>query len=181
MNIYLKSLIFLVVFSILHFGYEITGWTLLTPFCGVNESVFQHLKMAFWSYLLLTVLIEYPFIRKKIERGKSDKRIIEIGNFWYSRLLSVIILPWIMLIIWYLLPALYGKAESLLVDLVWAVAVTYLSCFFVGYLEKETEKIEFKLSTKYIILFLVFISGFLFVWFTYKLPWIDLFINPESR
>jgi hypothetical protein len=27
----------------------------------------------------------------------------------------------------------------------------------------------------------VFISGFLFVWFTYKLPWIDLFINPESR
>jgi hypothetical protein len=46
MNIYLKAVIFLLIFLILHFGYEITGWVFLTPFCGVNESVFQHLKMA---------------------------------------------------------------------------------------------------------------------------------------
>jgi len=179
MNNYLKALIFLFVFLMLHFGYELTDWTFLTPFCGTNESVFQHLKMAFWSYLLLTVLIEYPFIRKKIEKRKANKTIIVIGNFWYSRLLSVIMLPWIMLIVWYLLPAVYGKAESLLVDLIWVIAVTYLSCFFVGYIEKETEKIEFRLSTKYIILFLVLTSGFLFVWFTYKLPGVDLFTNPE--
>jgi len=42
-------------FSLFHFGYEITGWGFLAPFCGVNESVFQHLKMAFWGYLLVAV------------------------------------------------------------------------------------------------------------------------------
>jgi hypothetical protein len=54
MNIYVKPLLFLLSFSLFHFGYEITGWNLLTPFCGINESVFQHLKMAFWGYLLVS-------------------------------------------------------------------------------------------------------------------------------
>jgi len=180
MNVFLKSFIFLLVFSILHFGYDITGWAFLTPFCGVNESVFQHLKMAFWSYLLLTLVIEYPIVRRRFGRGDLDKGTIGIGNFWYSRFQSLVMLPWVMLIVWYLLPALYGKPESLWVDLIWAIAITYLSCLFVGYLEKDVEKTEFNLSTKYILLFLVFVSAFLFVWFTYKLPWVDLFENPEG-
>lgn len=171
MNVYLKALLFLFSFSLFHFGYEITDWGFLTPFCGVNESVFQHLKMAFWGYLLVAVG-EYLFVRKKIKEGK-------IRNFWYSRLLSTVLLPWIIFIVWYLLPALYGRAESLLLDLVWAVAVTYLSCCCVGVVEKEIEKIEFSLSTKYVISLLFLILGFLFVWFTYKLPWIDMFVNPE--
>lgn len=171
MNTYLKSLIFLFIFSILHFGYEITGWIFLTPFCGINESLFQHLKIAFWSYLLLVLLIEYPFIRNKLATQTT--------SFWYSRLLSSVILPWIILVIWYLLPALYGKVKTPLVDLIWAIGVTYLSCLFVGFLEMEIEKAEFGLTTRYIILFLVVASGFLFVWFTYRLPWIDLFTNPK--
>jgi len=90
-----------------------------------------------------------------------------------------VILPWIILVIWYLLPALYGKVKTPLVDLIWAIGVTYLSCLFVGFLEMEIEKAEFGLTTRYIILFLVVASGFLFVWFTYRLPWIDLFTNPK--
>jgi len=129
--------------------------------------------MAFWVYLLLTILIEYPFIRKK-----SDQ--IRLANFWYSRILSAIELPWIVTIVWYLLPAIYGKAKSLLVDLVWALAVTYFSPLFMGYIEKDIEKVEFSLKTKYIVLLLLFVSAFLFVWFTFKLPWIDLFTNPEN-
>jgi hypothetical protein len=173
MNIYLKSFLFLAVFSLLHFGYEITGWSFLAPFCSVNESVFQHLKMAFWSYLLITVLVEYPLLKR------YNKKDFIINNFWYSRFLSAIIIPYIILVIWYLLPALFGKTKSLFVDLIWALAVTFFSCIFTGYLEKEIEKIKFKILTKYIILFLVLISGFLFVKFTYKLPWIDLFIEQK--
>jgi hypothetical protein len=65
MNIFVKSLLYLIMFSILHFGYDLTHLIFLIPFCGVNESVFQHLKMAFWSYLF-TNLIEYFIERKKI-------------------------------------------------------------------------------------------------------------------
>jgi hypothetical protein len=175
MNIYLKSFIFLIVFSILHFGYDLTGWAFLVPFCGTNESVFQHLKMAFWAYLLLTVAIEYPFVRKKPEKAQDDKNSCGLSGFWYSRLLSVIILPWFIVIIWYLLPALYGKVELVWVDLVWAIAITYLSSLLAGYIEKDIEKVKFGLATRYVIMFLVFVSALLFIWFTYRLPWIDLF------
>jgi len=47
MNIFVKSLLYLIMFSILHFGYDLTHLIFLIPFCGVNESVFQYLKMAF--------------------------------------------------------------------------------------------------------------------------------------
>ena len=79
MNIFIKSLIYLFIFIILHFGYELTQWSFLTPFCGINESVFQHLKMAFWAYLF-TSGIEYLVIIKK-------KRA---WNFWYPSLLSTV-------------------------------------------------------------------------------------------
>ncbi len=76
------------IFSILHFGYDLTHWAFLAPICGVNESVFQHLKMAFWAYLLAS-LIEYFVVRGKL--GKKE-------TFWYSRFLSTIIVPWFVVL-----------------------------------------------------------------------------------
>jgi len=171
MNIYIKAFFFLLSFSLFHFGYEVTQWSFLTPFCGVNESVFQHMKMAFWGYILLSI-IEYFRIQKKIKQ--------KIVNFFYSRTLSTIILPWITIVLWYLLPALYGRAESLIIDLLWAIFVTYISALFVIRIEKEIEKNRFHTGTKIAILILLVISAFLFVWFTYSLPWLDLFENPAN-
>ncbi|RKZ19264.1 hypothetical protein DRQ18_07775, partial [bacterium] len=171
MNVYLKSFLFLVVFSVLHMGYELTEWRFLTPFCGVNESVFQHLKMAFWGYLFLAGLIEYPFVKRK------DSLPV---NFWYSRFLTAVMLPWVVFLLWYILPGFCGRFHSLWADLAWAVCITYLSCLFTGYIEKSMEDANFSLSARYSILLLLFVSCLLFVWFTYKLPWIDLFVNPEN-
>lgn len=171
MNIYLKALLFLLSFSFFHFGYEITGLPFLKPFCGINESVFQHLKMAFWGYGLLTI-VEYFWLGKKIkERFK---------NFFYSRILSTILIPWTIVLTWYLLPAIYRKTESLILDLSWAVIVTYLSVLFVVQIESETEKVQFNIKTRIVILILFVISIFLFTLFTYKLPWIDLFMDPAN-
>jgi len=170
MNIYLKALLFLLSFSLFHFGYELTEWSFLKPFFGTNESVFQHLKMAFWGYFLLT-MVEYFWFKKRIKE--------KIENFWYSRVLSIIIIPWIVMQMWYLLPAIYGRAEYLILGVSWAVLVTYLSALFVIQIEKETEKIQFHVKTKIFLLVLFVILAFLFTLFTYKLPWIDLFVNPE--
>ncbi len=171
MNMYVKALLFLAAFSLLHFGYEITGWTFLTPFCGVNESVFQHLKMAFWGYILLSAF-EYLALKRRIKEN--------LTGFLYSRMLSTIMIPWVIFITWYLLPALYGRAKSLIVDLSWAVAITYISALSTAQIESEVEKIEFSRGTRAIIAALLVVLGFLFTLFTYKLPWIDLFVNPEA-
>mgnify|MGYP000695747980 CR=1 FL=1 len=171
MNTYLKAFLFLVSFCLFHYGYEITELAFLKPFCGTNESVFQHLKMAFWGYALLC-LVEFFLLRRHPKN--------EVNNFLYSRMLSAVLLPWVVLLTWYLLPAVLGKVKSLFFEVLWSVLVTYLSGLFVIQIEKETEKTRFEIGTRVTICALVAISAFLFVMFTYKLPWIDLFVNPET-
>lgn len=169
MSIYLKSLLYLGIFSVLHLGYDLTHWAFLAPFCGINESVFQHLKMAFWAYLLVS-LIEYFVVK-----GKPGKRNI----FWYPRLLSTTIIPWFAMLIWYLAPALFGRIESLMLDILWSVFSVYASGIIGGIIEKNIEEVRVNLSLKISILILITVSAFLYIWFTYKPPWIDLFVNPE--
>ncbi|RKY16220.1 MAG: hypothetical protein DRP63_05750 [Planctomycetota bacterium] len=170
-NIYLKAFLFLLTFCLFHYGYEITGMAFLKPFCGTNESVFQHLKMAFWGYALLS-LIEFLLLKRRIKGS--------INNFVYSRMLSAVLVPWVILLTWYLLPAVLGKVESLFFEVLWSVLVTYLSGLFVIRIERETEKIQFQVGTRVILCVLVAISIVLFVVFTYRQPWIDLFVNPET-
>jgi len=169
MNVYIKSLIYLMIFSILHFGYDLTHWAFLIPLCGINESVFQHLKMVFWAYFLVN-LVEYFVIKRKVSERKT---------FWYPKLLSTIIIPWIVMIIWYFVPVLFGRVESLVLNVSWSVFSTYSSGVIVGIIEKNIEKNLFTSNFKMVILILIIVSAFLYVWFTYKPPWIDLFINPE--
>lgn len=167
MNIYLKALIYLIIFALLHFGYESTGLQFLKTICGINESVFQHLKMGFFAYFFAS-LIEYGIIRRRFSGN----------NFWCSRALATIFIPWIIFLIWYLAPAIWGKFSTITAELSWALIVTYISGIFGGILENGVEKAKVSSKFKMIIFILFAISTFLFVWFTYKLPWVDLFVDP---
>ncbi|RKY19108.1 MAG: hypothetical protein DRP63_01120 [Planctomycetota bacterium] len=171
MNIYLKAFLFLLAFCVFHYGYELTELAFLKPFCGTNESVFQHLKMAFWAYVLLSV-VEFALLKRR-----QDPKI---RNFVYSRMLSAVLLPWVIVLTWYLLPGVFGRVGSIFIEVLWAVLVTYLSGLFVVQIEKEVEKVQFQVATKVVLLALTVISAFLFVLFTYRLPWIDLFVDPQT-
>ncbi|MCR4440427.1 MAG: DUF6512 family protein [bacterium] len=170
MNSSLKALIYLVLFSVLHFLYDLTHWAVLIPFCGTNESVFQHLKMAFWSYLGASA----------IEYAASKRRIREMEAFWYSRLLATVVVPWLVFLIWYLGPALCGKLERLPVELLWALAVTYISGVMGGVLENRLVGDKPTVSFKVLVVVLAVVSALLYVRFTYKLPCIDLFVDPAG-
>ncbi|MGB9681446.1 MAG: hypothetical protein ACP5RW_00080 [bacterium] len=167
MNIYLKALIYLILFSLLHFGYDSTGLQFLKPICGTNESIFQHLKMGFFAYFFVFI-IEYGIIKKRF-RG---------NNFWYSRTLATIFIPWIIFLVWYLAPALWGKFSTTPGEISWALIVTYISGIFAAILEKGVEKARVSLGFKIVVFILFIASAFLFVWFTYKSPWVDLFVDP---
>ncbi|MEO0101705.1 MAG: DUF6512 family protein [candidate division WOR-3 bacterium] len=169
MQAYIKSLLYLGIFGLLHFGYDLTHWNFLIPFSGINESVFQHLKMAFWAYLFSSG-IEYLLVKRKLNN---------LGSFWYPRLLATIMVPWFILLIWYLVPALFGKVESLTIELGWSILATYLSGIAGVMMEKSVEKGTITAGFKITILVLFFISAFFYISFTYQLPWIDLFQNTE--
>lgn len=167
MKLLFKAFLYLGIYSVLHFGYELTRLPFLKPICGTSESVFEHLKMGFFAYLFAS-LIEYA--SSALNRRKA--------NFFSSRILSAFLVPWVIFSTWYLGPALWGKTSSLFFELSWALGVTFYSGIVGVILEKETERIQFTPKARFLLCLLFGIALFLFVRFTYVLPWIDVFVLP---
>ena len=51
---YLRGLVFLIIFLILHYLYEWFPNIITQIFSGTDESLYQHLKIGFYDYLILT-------------------------------------------------------------------------------------------------------------------------------
>jgi hypothetical protein len=162
-----KPLMFLGIYAVLHFLYEATGFKILIPFSGVDESVFEHLKLGFWAYFFANI-IEY-FISKK----KSQT------SWWYSRMFSNILLPWFIVLIWYMLPIFLGHIESLAIELVWAFAVTFVVGLISVSIERNLEDKQLSMNLKFLIVSLFVVSIIFYTAFSFQKPWIDLFENPE--
>jgi len=169
MSIILKAFIYLIFFSMLHFGYDLTHLSFLKPFCGIDESIFQHLKMAFWAYLLAS-LVEYPVYKRKNKKYES---------FWIPRFFSATMVPWTIFLVWYLAPATGGKFRLSYMELIWALVVSYFSGLAGGLMERTLEEQRLAFCFKVLVIFLAVASAFLYIAFTYQLPWIDMFRPPE--
>jgi hypothetical protein len=167
MGILTKTLLYLGLYALLHFGYEATGWEVLRPVFGGSESVFEHLKMGFFAYFFASLL----------EFGLLRRRPVFPRGFWFSRLLATWSIPWVIVTVWYLVPGLFGQPLPLALELAWALGVTFLSGIFGGALERGLED-EWPSSSLRVVLVLFGAAVFFFVWFTYRTPWIDLFEIP---
>lgn len=166
MKAFWKVLIYMVLFSVFHFGYELTGWNFLRILFGTNESVFEHLKMGFWAYFFASI-IEFAVAKKR-------------ENFWPSRLFSTILVPWFIVIVWYMMPVIFGKLESLAFELIWAFAVVIISGLSAIVLERQLEAVRVSRSFNTILTILLIVSAVFFVRFSITKPWIDLFVDPST-
>lgn len=160
-----KSLIFLVLFVILHFAYDWLHQPWLAAFSGTDESFFQHAKMGFIAYSLLS-LGEFLIFRK---------RIGNLSGFAFSRMVSAVISPWVMFLTWYLVPAVVGKPLPNSLEIVYAIAMTLLLGILLIIIERDVEKVHFSVAARVVILLLYASSWALFIAFTFKLPWADFF------
>ena len=168
----LKSFIFVAFFAILHFLYtELHQNVFFQIIAGTDESVFQHLKLGFFAYLLL-IGVDYLIIRKRVEN---------VNSFIFSRLISSLLIPWIIIAVWYIVPAFVGHEIGLARELTWALVVVFLAGIFAAILDENTEKVEFNLSIRILVIFMVVVSIFIFIWFSFELPWIDVFEKPAEH
>jgi hypothetical protein len=162
-----KSVIFLLVFSLLHYIHELIP---IFPFAiigGVSESVFQHIKIAYFSYIF-TVLIEMGIFRKKIDN---------IRNFWDIRLITILLIPWLEFILWYVGPA-FGELHSLAVELTFSFVVLYLMGIFAGMIEISSTLTLGRMGRTALVV-LNAVAIFIFAVYSFKDPYIDVFLLHE--
>src|SRR4026207_2369866 len=80
-------------FIFFHQIYDILGGGTLAAILGEGiESIYAHMKMYFYAYLLVC-LIDY-FLRRK--------HVVSISSFWYPRMLIAASFPWMSIAIWFI-------------------------------------------------------------------------------
>lgn len=101
--------IFIVGFgTTLHFWFEWTGyWRPIALISAVNESTWEHFKMAFWPGLFFA-LIEYPFLKQ------------ETNNFFVAKFAGLFAMPVITTILFYGYTSLTGT------HLLWVDVIVFI-------------------------------------------------------
>ena len=166
-----KTLAFYAVFMLMYAGYRFFPIFPLDLFCGVCESNFQHYKAGFFAYLIVN-LFEYLLLRKRIQSKE---------HFVYSRLLSTIFLPWVMFLLWYTGPAIFDRLPNIPLEILYANLITLLVGVSTVILERSYESATPSRAAWWVLIVLFVISIGLFVVFTYRLPWADVFAEPDWR
>lgn len=156
-------------FLVVQYAYKLLPILPLQLLGGINESVFQHMKVCFYAYLLVSAA-EYAIRRQQL--SLSGERFI------FSRLLATILVPWFMFILWYMAPAYYGHITSIPVEILYANIIIVGLGFCTVALEQGFENIHYTPTHKGILIALTLISISLYTIFTFRLPWTDVFADP---
>ena len=166
---WVKGLLFWVTFLVLYALRKAAPIIPITLFAGVDESNFQHYKGTFFAYLILS-LIEYLIYRKKVDNPSS---------YWYARLLAAVIAPWMVFLVWYLMPAVYGPMPNIGLEVLWGNVATLIVGFLAVTFEHGFEQMTFNRSLQTVTWVLVAVSIVVYTLLTFHLPWADVFTEPD--
>ena len=150
--------------TLLHFLYDWTGRSILaTPFSGVNESTWEHMKLLYWP-LFLFALVQRPFFRNQ-------------ENYWCVKLAEILLGLVLIPVLFYTYNGVFGKSPD------WInIAIFYISAALVFLFEWWAFKKDW-LQCRYprLAFAVICLLGVLFVVFTFMPPQIPLFRDPLSE
>jgi hypothetical protein len=156
----LAGILFIIIFgSLLHFTYELSGDNpLLGVFSAVNESVWEHLKLAFWPSMLFALIEFLPL------RGTAN-------NFVLGKTVGVYVMVALIPAIFYGYTAFTGES-LLVVDI-----ASFVVAVFAGQLVSYRLLVYRPLASKLRWVSLVFLCvlAVAFVVFTFVPPHIGIF------
>ena len=149
--------------TILHFLYDWTGENIwISPFSGINESTWEHMKLLYWP-LFLFALIQRLFFKKQ-------------QNFWFVKLAEILLGLALIPVLFYTYNGALGKSPD------WVnIAIFYLSAALVFLFERWTfQKGRLQRQYPQLAFFTICIIGLLFVVFTFIPPRLPLFQDPTT-
>ena len=147
--------------TILHFLYDWTGGSILvSPFSGVNESTWEHMKLLFWP-LLLFALVQRLFFRDQ-------------ENYWSVKLAEILLGLVLIPVLFYSYNGMFGKSPDWL-----NIAIFYISAALVFLFEWWVFKRDrLRCKSSRLTFAVICLIGVLFVVFTFAPPKIPLFQDP---
>lgn len=166
-SVILRVVAFQLAYVLFHFAYGLFPSPFTAVFSGIDESVFQHMKIGFFAWILIATG-EQAFLRP-----------LHFGTFASSRLFGAVMAPWVFTLLWYLAPAIVGRMPNEAAEIIWANSVVLVTSFFVAKLEdrlSERKAGAFFVASS-VALALLFL--FLALRFTASRPWVDLFMPPS--
>ena len=149
--------------TLLHFLYDWTGGSIpVSPFSGVNESTWEHMKLLFWP-LFLFALVHRPFFKEQ-------------ENYWCVKLAEILLGLVMIPVVFYTYNGVFGKSPD------WInIAIFYISAalvFLFEWLAFKKDLLPYK--HPWLAFAAIFLIGVLFVVFTYAPPQIPLFQDPVT-
>ena len=142
--------------TLMHFCYDWSGGSiLLAPFCAVNESVWEHLKLAFWPAVIWAIIEYFMFGH-------------DVKNFLLGKTISFYVMPLAITLIFYVYSFLFHGHSLLIHILTFIIAVIIGQ--FVSYRLITSYRSSCKKQRLAAILLIILIAAFsLFTFFPPKL------------
>lgn len=170
MSMLVKVILLQVLFLLLHYLYDWFPNGVTAIISGTNESVYQHMKIAFFAYIFAS-LIEYAWFYKQIESR---------ARFFHVRAFTAVIYA-LLVIVWYFLScAWFVKCEGIFLEVFFANLATFMTSITAVLLEQHLDKVDLSRGMKTISVTVFVIALSEFIIFTYRLPWVDVFANPPG-
>jgi len=169
--ILVKILILQAIFIVLHYLYKWQPCRFTSILGGINESVYQHMKMCFFAYILFT-LIEFAIFRRSL---------VQTDQYLFSRLFSATFYPLVLVVIYYFGPLVFGHFKKIGYEIFFANIALLVSSYAILVIEKQIETSKHSLAFKWIVSILFILSLVEFIGFTRKLPWLDVFKDPAEK
>ena len=149
--------------SLLHFLYSWTNeCALFAPFCAINESTWEHMKLIYFPMLIFSI-IQYQYFS-------------EYKSFWYVKLIGILVGLILIPVLFYTYNGVFGKSSHIINIGIFfiSVAISFILEWFC--FKRDT------LICKRTLLPLVIISFIcvLFIIFTFYPPKIPLFQDPTK-
>lgn len=153
-----------IIGSLLHFVFEWAGkWLPIGAIAAVNESVWEHFKIAFWPALFYAIL-EFAVIRKSTK------------NFAIAKACGIYTIPVVIAVVFYSYTSIVGY-EILAIDIssfIVAIAIGQLVSY------KILISNQFPLWTKILGIILLVLLAAAFIVFTYIPPHLSVFQDAPT-
>jgi len=150
--------------SFFHFLFELSNYNIIVAaFAAVNESVWEHLKLAFFPLLIYSA-IEYLFVKETS------------SNFIIGKAVAGYLMPLVIIIIFYSYTAILGN-NLLIFDI-----LSFIIAVVVGQIISLKILISPEYSKTYIIISwiaLIFLA-FIFILFTFYPPQLPIFQDSTN-